>query len=1042
MNSRIRSLRGLIKVILVFLILSATAIASEKSATDRSNAHFTNAVQPLLRRHCYRCHGPNKEEGGVRFSIRESAFGHGESDETIILPHQPDKSLILKRLTDKEYGDVMPLDAEPLAKNEIELVREWIADGAPWPDTAATDHHWAYIKPSRPATPAVEHEAWPNNEIDNFILARIEEVGLAPSEPADRARLIRRLYLALTGLPPTIEEVDAFIHDDSPTAYEQIVDRLLESERYGERWAQRWLDLARYADSNGFQADQLRDSWAYRDWVIRAINYNMPFDQFVIEQLAGDMLPNATLEQKIATGFHRTPTCNVEAGVHPEANRVNQVIDRVNTTATVFLGTTLECCQCHDHKYDPFTQKDYYRVFAYFNNTPLEVKLDSGVQYNFVGPSMELPLTPKLQARREELQAKLVDIQSQQDEARQLQLKGFEKWLAKVSVAIRQSPAEWQPLSVDKFTSTGQEDHTQLEDGSVLLGGSVPGTAVYELHFSGNQINKNGNAILGFKIEAMTHESLPGNGPGRGDPVRNNFILSEVTCNIESDDRAERQIGLNSAEADFSQQNWEVHKAIDGDQKTGWAIAPKFNESHWATFRTDEPLNLSDDQEVVLRLHQNYGRGRVIGRVRVSALVGDELTVGVPDNIAELLLKKIRKPKETKRLQDHFINSNPEIHKLELQAQATQKQLNQIQPPTTLVMTEMDEARETPIFKRGNYLDPGEKVESGTIAALHPMDASLPPNRLGLAQWLVSTENPLVARVAVNRWWSAIFGRGIVTTPEDFGTQSEPPTHPELLDWLAVEFMDSGWSMKHIHKLMVMSSTFRQSSKVNPHSEIRNPQSEALFARGPRFRLPAETIRDNALAVSGLLSTKMYGPPIMPYQPDGIWKAVGRNQPIWLTATDEDRFRRGVYIVWKRGAPYPSFVNFDAPDRAACTVQRPRTNTPLQALTMLNDPAYAEMAASLAQRMMTVSGDATIEGRASFGFRLCVARVPTEQEVDVLKKLYLEERAKMERQPTASADRSKNLLAALRNSKLDQIEFAAWFAVANVLLNLDETISL
>ncbi len=840
----------------------------------------------------------------------------------------------------------------------------------------------------------------------------------------------------MTGLPPTLEEVEAFLKDASPTAYEKLVDRLLASDRYGERWAQQWLDLARYADSNGFQADQLRDSWAYRDWVIDAFNKDQPFDQFTIEQLAGDLLPNATLAQKIATGFHRTPTCNVEAGVQPEANRVNQVFDRVNTTGTVFLGTTIECCQCHDHKYDPFTQKDYYKLFAYFNNTPLEVKQDSGVQFDFVGPSMPLPLAPEMETRRQKLKRELAALEKERTAVRERESARFAEWEKRIEAAIKKHPAEWKPQAIQQASTTGGEEFQILEDGSLLLGGSVPSTTLYKLQLAGPLKN-----VIGFKLETLADDSLPGKGPGHGDAERANFILSELTIHLKKPQGEPREISLTAAKADFSQAKWDVAKAIDGNRKTGWAISPQFHQSHWATFRTEAPVQVEAGETLELCLDQNYGRGRVIGRVRVSLLMGDELTADVPEEIVALLKKHKRKPKEQAKLEAYFAESNAELKKLSGQTDRLEKELAGLKPDETLVMVEMDQPRETFLLNRGNYLDPAKQVQPGTPGSLHPLDPELPSDRLGLARWLVDPANPLLARVTVNRWWAEIFGQGIVSTEEDFGTQAEYPTHPLLLDWLAVEFVQAGWSMKHVHKLMVMSAAFRQSSKLTPELAQRDPGNR-LLARGPRFRLPAESVRDNALAIAGLLSTKMHGPPIMPYQPDGIWRAVGRNQPIWKTATDENRFRRGVYVVWKRGAPYPSFVNFDAPDRAACTVQRPRTNTPLQALTLLNDPAYAEMAFALAQRMLTEPAETTLEARLTYGFRLCVSREPNPKEFAILEKLYQSEKSKLQADPKIAAARLKNLLPRLRAKNVDQMEAAAWFAIANVLLNLDETMSL
>ncbi|MEE2947929.1 MAG: DUF1549 and DUF1553 domain-containing protein [Verrucomicrobiota bacterium] len=653
----------------------------------------------------------------------------------------------------------------------------------------ASEAHWAYQVPVRPKLPRLPKPHSVVNPVDQFILHHLAKRGIASSTLAKPERQARRVFLDLIGRPPQPSEAATFLVNPSQREYERMVDRLLASPQYGEKWARRWLDLARYADSNGFQADQLRDSWAYRDWVIDAFNNGMPFDRFTIEQLAGDLLPGATLSQRIATGFHRTPTCNVEAGVHPESNRVNQVVDRVNTTSTVFLGTTLECTQCHDHKHDPFTMNDYYRMFAFFNNTPLEVKQQGkGVTWNFYGPALTLPLTPEQQYNRVRLQEQIDDCEQEKE-------------------------------------------------------------------------------------------------------------------------------------------------------------AAQFRE-----------------------------------------------------------------------------------------------RLKAIQPHTTLVMEERSHPRDTRLLLRGNYLTPGDAVAAGTPKVLHPFDSVLPPNRLGLARWLVDPANPLMARVTVNRWWAVFMGRGIVPTQEDFGTEGEPPTHRALLDWLAVEFVESGWSMKQMHRLIVTSRAYRQSSRVTA-SHLEVDSKNRHFSRAPRVRLSAEMIRDAALAASGLLSHRMHGPPVYPPQPDGIWRHVGRNAPRFVAATGENRFRRGVYVVWRRGAPYASFVNFDAPDRGACVVERPRTNTPLQALTLLNDAAYVEMALALAARLITEPGLVGDEERIDFAFRVVLSRLPEPAEVANLKQLLAKRGDELAANPKAVQQLIDGVKGWRVPPGVQSADLAKWFAVANVLLNLDEAIT-
>ncbi|MCB1231948.1 MAG: PSD1 domain-containing protein [Verrucomicrobiae bacterium] len=1001
-------------------------------------------MRPILSENCFHCHGPdaNKREADLRLDVEADAK-KDLGGYFALKSGSVEESEVWVRVATDDPDDLMP---PPDSKRELtakqkDLLKKWIASGAKY------EAHWAYVPPVRPdapklADPALESRV--RNEIDRFVFARLAEDQLSPAPEADRRALIRRVSFDLTGLPPTPEEVNAFLADESPRAWENVVDRLLKSDRFGEHWARPWLDLARYADSNGFQADQLRDSWAYRDWVIDALNADMPFDQFTIEQLAGDLLPNATLEQKIATGFHRTVTCNVEAGVHPEENRTNQIVDRVNTTGTVWLGTTLECCQCHDHKYDPFTMKDYYQVFAYFNNTPLEVQNPSGkgVSFDFYGPKMELPLEPDKASQREKLQKELASLQTERKAAETGTAKARTKWEAGLLASAGQSP-KWEVLDDIEFSGREGESCQSLDDGSLLVTGEVPNTTSYTLkartHLKG---------IRALRLEMLTHDSLPAKGPARGNGDRPNAIVTEAKLTATPVGKAAsgktEAVALQSARADFSQINWDVAGAIDGDPKTGWAINPKFGEDHWAVFETAEAIGSDNDEtELTLTLDQNYGGGRVIGRLRVSVTDSDPSAEDIDPAIRAILEKpeSKRKAKEKQQLDDLWSKTDPILKRLDLRILGVNKELKSIEPPSTLVMVEMDEARETHIMTRGNYLAPQEKVEPATPARLHPIDPALPKNRLGFAQWLMDRDNPLVARVTVNRWWARMFGHGIVRTVEDFGTQSDPPTHPQLLDWLAVEFMDSGWDMKHVLKEIVMSETYRLDSRMPPGQEEGDPEN-LLYARGPRFRLSAEMIRDNALTVSGLLSTKMHGPPIMPYQPPNIWRQVGRNEPKWVEAQDENRWRRGVYIVWRRAAPYPSFVNFDGPDRSACVVERPRTNTPLQALTLLNDPAYVEMAVALADRILHETPDADVATRLDKAFELVLSREIRESERATLTDLL--ERRLADYQ--ADEEKAKAIIESARGwyrpkSGADTAELAAWFFVANTLLNLDETVT-
>ncbi len=957
-------------------------------------------------------------------------MGEADSGEPIVVPHRSAESLLVKRMIDPDVGDIMPLDGDPLSPREIAVIRAWIDQGAEWTPSQSSEEHWAYYPVSRPAVPDDDESVSP---IDRFVATRLKQRGLDFSPPLDRPQLLRRVHLALTGLPPTPEQVRRFVDDTSDEAYERVVDQLLQSSHYGERWAVPWLDLARYADSNGFQADQIRDNWAYRDWVIRAFNEGMPFDQFVIDQIAGDLREDATVDQKIATGFHRMTTCNVEAGVHPEANRVNQVVDRVNTTATVFLGTTLECAQCHDHKYDPFTQQDYYQLFAYFNNTPLEVKNTSGVTWDFYGPTMDLPMASTKQQQRERLQAELDAYKQSRGKLAATDDEAFNAWLQ----GLKQSgDVSWRTVIPEKFESTANETFEILPDGAVLLSGSVPDTVQHIF-----TLEPGDEPVTAIKLDVLTDDSIPGKGPGRGDEQRSNIILNEFTCELIEDGRA-TSIELTDAAADFSQNKWDVAGAIDGIRKTGWAIAPQFGKPHWASFVLASPLtDAKPSQRLRITLSEFYGSGRVIGKPRISLFSGDPRYLNIDSKIRRLADKKSPSKNDLDKLRGEFEKNNPELRRMDREIARVEKELARVQPDTTLVMQELESPRETFVMIRGDYENLAGKVQPDTPAALPRLAPdSVRRDRLGLALWLTSRENPLLSRVTVNRWWSQIFGTGLVSTPEDFGRQGEPPSHPELLDWLASELMDSGWSMKHVHKLIVMSQTFQQSSAVTDEMMQIDPDNR-LLARGPRFRLSAELVRDNALAISGLLSEKMYGAPIMPYQPDNLWRSVGRNQPTWKAAENEDRFRRGVYVVWKRAAPYPSFINFDAPDRGSCTVQRGRSNTPLQALTLLNDPAYAEMSLALADRILSESPSSDDEARIEFGMELAVARRPSPKETAILKHLLESERAALTADHSLVEARTRRPFDAMPLRSEEQQELAAWFAVANALMNLDETMN-
>jgi len=1013
----------------ITLLLAATASAAP---TD-----FAKDVFPILQRACFECHGSDKQKGDLRLDIASPKHAEIGSD-------------LLRRIAlPKENKDAMPRRGNRLTTAEIAHLRDWIESGAKWPDQLVTLKHWSYIPPTRPPLPVIQNKVWPITELDHFVLAKLEAENLTPSAEASPATLIRRLTLDLTGLPPTPAEVAAFANECRSgssfvirnSSLEQLVDRLLASKQFGPRWARPWLDLARYADSHGFQRDDLRDIWAWRDWVVDALNANMPFDQFTLEQIAGDLLPNATPAQITATGFHRCTPTNVEAGTEPEESRINQVIDRVNTTGAVWLGTTLECAQCHNHKYDPISQRDYYSLLAYYNNTEKEAERknpDVPGSIAFIGSPMKLS-DPVRETQRQQLTTQLKTLDAQIT-TRQRQLTSATGQQGNPAVAGSGQIDAANPLQVLKPAAFITESDAESElqpDGSVLLTGPVPDKDTYTF-----ETELPARELSGFMLEALTHASIAGDGPGRGGAARPNFVLHTFACTLTTPDGKTQPLKFTAAHADYSQNGYEVTNLITGAGKKAWAIGQRFGEPHWAAFELEQPIKIAPGTQLSIRMEQNFGNSLVIGCLRLSSISGDVVAclpaVAEPAPVAK---KGKGKAAPAPKIKD------PELAKLDKQKTVLQKHITALEAPTTEIMRELPQPRMTAIFKRGVYTDPTTTV-TATVPAIFAAKPTGPPNRITLAKWLTSRDNPLVARVTVNRWWAELFGQGIVATLEDFGIKGAPPTHPELLDWLAVEFMDSGWDMKHILKKIVMSAAYRQNSEfvvralAHPEDglkpELQTDPANTLFWHGPRFRLDAETIRDNALAIAGLLNVKQGGVPIRPPQPDGLWKKVGGQDYNYVTSPGAEQYRRGLYVVLKRGSPYPSFMNFDASARMACVVRRSRSNTPLQALTLLNDPVYVEASKAFARRIVTESPSADLNARITHAYRLALARAPQPAEASVLKSLWEDQFAAAKAAPkdtqalTTGLDLPKDLTPA---------EFAAWYALATTILNLDECIT-
>jgi hypothetical protein len=1020
---------------------AASAQADAASAAAGRTVDFSRDVAPVFKATCVVCHGADAQQSQLRLDSLAAVLKGGLSGK-VIIPGDGKDSPLVRRLLGLDKPQ-MPYGAPPLPPEQVAAIRGWIdqgaTGGAAGSDSASaaqarSTKHWAYVKPVRPELPAVKNATWVRNPIDNFVLARLEKEGLAPSPEADKETLIRRVSLDLIGLPPTLEEVDAYLADKSPNAYEKVVDRLLASPHYGERWARPWLDLARYADTNGYEADFRRTAWKYRDWVIKALNEDMSFREFTIEQIAGDMLPHADNEQKIATGFHRNTMLNEEGGVDREEYRWYSLVDRVNTTASVWLGSTLACAQCHNHKFDPFTQKDYYRFLAFFDNADYKVvNLGQGEGY-VQEPQLELP-TPEQEAKSSELKAEIAKLQA----VLKTPTAELEAAQAKWEQDMKGAEADWTVLRPSHSSSAGGATLTLLDDQSILAGGKNPWADTYEIEAKTDRAG-----ITGVRLEVMGHPTLPHGGPGR-DP-EGNFFLSDFEVEAAPADKPEatQKVVFKEAVANESQERYDVKNLVNAEQKPkGWAIESWRSSSlvRQAVLIAEKPFGFDHGTVLKIRMkHELLRSSRNIGRFRLSVT-----TLADPGSITRLpawqrpvldIAAEKRTAEQKTQLAAWYRSIAPLLQPTRDHIAELQKSLDKLGIATALIMGERPsfERPATYIRIRGSYLSKSDKVYAGVPGVLNPLPEDQMPNRLGLATWLVDDDNPLTARVTVNRYWDAFFGRGIVETSEDFGNQGERPSHPELLDWLATEFMRQGWGMKAIKRLIVTSATYRQSSRVTPELVERDPYNK-LLTRGPRYRTEAEMVRDIALAASGLLSPKMGGPSVFPYQPEGVWDRP-YNDDKWVISEGEDRYRRGLYTFIRRTVPYPSLSTFDAPSREFCTVRRVRTNTPLQALTTLNDPAFFEAAQALARRMKADSGPDPA-ARAAYGFRRCVSRQPTPQELDGILTFYRDQLDRFQKDTKAASAIAKGYTG----PDSDVPELAAWTMVSNVLLNLDEMIT-
>ena len=1025
---------------LLLAISAAPLVCAQQTAVD-----FGRQIRPVLAEKCFQCHGLDAEtrESELRLDTREDLFSKVESGEDAIVAGNSANSALYQRLTTDDADIRMPPEgAKQLTAEEIGAIGRWIDEGAKW------QQHWSLVAPQRPPLPPVSDTDWPRNPIDHFVLARLDRARLQPSPEAVKAALLRRVTFDLTGLPPTAAELHNFLADESDEAYGKVVNRLLKSPHYGEQMGRYWLDAARYGDTHGLHLDNFRQIWPYRDWVIKAFNANMAFDQFTIEQLAGDLLPNATDDQRIATGFNRCNVTTSEGGAIPDEYFVHYTNDRVATTSTVWMGISMGCVTCHEHKFDPFEMKDFYQLFAFFNS--LDGPVMDGNQED-PPPVMKVPS----QEQRNEIataERQLDDLAERLTAPQDIVDREQQAWETSTVAKSAEKPV-WVTLPLETFESSGGATLTKLEDESILASGKAAANEIYEVVAPVEP-----GDWCAIRLEGLTHESLTDGGAGRS--TNSNVVLSEFEAEVATTAAPDKwqPISFERAWADHEQSDgdFKIANAIDGKKETGWAIGGHQKKNNrTAIFIAKEPFVNGEGGRLRIRIrHESIYAQHQFGRVRLSMTNTENIPktdASVPTEIAELLAIEAHKrnPAQREQLRDYFrynISKNDTIVQSRDQLAALKERKTELEEglPTTLIWKELDQPKPAFILLRGAYDKPGEPVTRNTPAALPPL-AALPegeiPNRLHLARWLMSAEHPLTARVTVNRIWQQYFGIGIVETSEDFGSQGAPPSHPGLLDWLAVDFREHGWDVKRLHKQIVMSATYRQSSRIKPGMVQRDPQNR-LLARGPRFRLDAEVIRDAALSLSGLLVRRIGGPSVKPYQPSGIWYAVGytdSNTARFKRDSADALYRRTLYTFWKRTAPPPTMASLDAPSRETCTVRRSRTNTPLAALALMNDEQFVEASRAFAQRVMNEGGGADA-ARATFAFRLATARKPTGAELTVLTDVYQAHLATFQTDKEA-ASKLIHTGESKPDDQLDPSELAAWTMVANLILNLDETVT-
>lgn len=983
-------------------------------------------VRPIFEKSCYPCHGPKLQSANLRLD---------QKPEKVILPGDAANSILYQRINGTGDQPRMPMGAKPLDPQQIAIIRNWIDSGAAWSETTTAQPkatHWAFIPPVRAPLPKVSNATWPRNPIDNFILAKLDKEKLRPSPEADRVTLLRRLSLDLIGLPPTPEELDAFLNDKSPNAYETLVDRLLKSPHYGEKWARTWLDAARYADSDGYEKDKQRSVWFYRDWVINALNRDLPYNQFVIDQIAGDLLPNPTQDQIVATGFLRNSMVNEEGGIDPEQFRMEAMFDRMEAIGKGILGVTIQCAQCHNHKYDPIKQEDYYRMMAFLNST---------------NEANVAVYTPAEQMKRADVFRQIREIEG----TLQHHNAGWEERMTKWEQQVSSNPPQWTVITpeIDTLSDGGQRYYLQ-QDGSFLATGYAP-TKISVKFTAKTDIQD----ITAFRLELLTDPNLPLNGPGRS--IKGACALTEFE--VEAD---RKKVKFAKATADYNQPEKDLepifydksngHRvtgpidfAIDGKDDTAWGIDQgpgRRNQPRNAVFLAEKPISA---KTLVIYVKQNHGgwnsddnQNNNIGRLRLSVTTTPDASADpVPAGVRTILVipRDRRTPEQIQTVFSYWRTTVPEWKDTNAKIEALWQQYPE--GAAQLVLQTRADPRETHLLTRGDFLKPAKLVTPGVPDFLNPLPAG-PATRLEFAKWLVDPKTPTTARSIVNRIWQSYFGTGIVATAENFGTQCEPPSHPELLDWLSVELMENGWSLKKIQRLIVTSATYRQSSNITSEAYARDPYN-VLLARGPRFRVDAEIVRDIELEASGLLNAKVGGPSVYPPAPDFLFQPpVSYGPKNWYEEKGENRYRRALYTFRYRSVPYPMLQTFDAPNGDSSCVRRSRSNTPLQALTTLNEPLSLEAARALALKTLREGGK-TDADRLTYAFRRCVARKPTDEETRELLG-FLEKQTQRLRDGWLDTWSLTGEPPKLPPGSTPA-QLGAWTALSRVLLNLDETIT-